>query len=68
MSFSVTLGVMPDYLFDGKGMKIDGVKDGKPASVAGMEKGDIVVKMGEMQVVDMQTYMKCLSFLNQVIK
>ena len=62
MSFSVTLGVMPDYLFDGKGMKIDGVKDGKPASVAGMEKGDIVVKMGEMQVVDMQTYMKCLSF------
>ncbi|MEZ4911112.1 MAG: M20/M25/M40 family metallo-hydrolase [Saprospiraceae bacterium] len=61
MNFSVTLGVMPDYLFDGKGMKIDGVKDGKPAALAGMQKGDIVVKMGDIQVIDMQSYMKCLS-------
>ena len=61
MNFSVTLGVMPDYLFDGKGMKIDGVKDGKPAALAGMLKGDIVVQMGDIQVTDMQSYMKCLS-------
>ena len=65
MSFSVTLGVMPDYLFDGKGMKIDGVKDGKPASLSGMEKGDIVVKMGDLEVIDMQSYMKCLSIFKQ---
>ncbi|MBK9734151.1 MAG: M28 family peptidase [Saprospiraceae bacterium] len=65
MSFSVTLGVMPDYLFDGKGMKIDGVKDGKPAGLSGMEKGDIVIKMGDLEVVDMQSYMKCLSFFKQ---
>jgi hypothetical protein len=34
--FKVTLGVVPDYLYDGKGMRIDGVTDGKPAANAGL--------------------------------
>lgn len=59
--FTVTLGVMPDYLFEGEGMKIDGVNDGKPASKAGMQAGDIVVQMGDVKVVDMMSYMKALS-------
>ncbi len=61
MAFTVTLGVMPDYMYDGKGMKIDGTKDGKAANLAGIQKGDIVIKMGELDVPDMQSYMKCLS-------
>lgn len=61
MAFSVTLGVMPDYLYDGVGLKLDGVKDGKPAQVSGLIKGDIITKMGELEVPDMQSYMKCLS-------
>lgn len=59
--FKVTLGVVPDYLYDGKGMRIDGVSDGKPAQVAGMQKGDIVVKVGEFEIIDMMSYMKSLS-------
>jgi len=59
-AFKVTLGVIPDYLFDGKGMRIDGVREGKTASVAGMKKGDIVIKMGDIKVVDMMSYMKAL--------
>lgn len=59
--FTVTLGVMPDYLFQGDGMRIDGVTDGRPASKAGFEKGDIVIKMGETKVEGMQSYMKALS-------
>lgn len=59
--FSVTLGVMPDYLYDGEGMKIDGVTKGKPASKAGMQAGDVVTKLGEVKVVDMMSYMKALS-------
>lgn len=62
--FKVTLGVIPDYLFDGEGMRIDGVKEDRPAGNAGMEKGDIVVKMGEFEVKDMMSYMKCLSKFN----
>lgn len=59
--FKVSLGVVPDYLFDGKGMRIDGVTEGKPAAAAGLEKGDIVVKLGDSTVVDMMSYMKALS-------
>lgn len=59
--FSVTLGVMPDYIYDGVGMKIDGVTEGKPAQKAGLMKGDIVTKLGDVDVKDMQTYMEALS-------
>jgi S1-C subfamily serine protease len=46
--FKVTLGVVPDYLYDGKGMRIDGVTDGKPAAAAGLRKvGDVVVEASE---------------------
>ena len=59
--FTVTLGVMPDYMFQGDGMRLDGVTDGRPASNAGFEAGDIVIQMGEHKVDGMQTYMKALS-------
>jgi len=59
--FSVTLGVMPDYTFDGEGMRIDGVTEGKPAAKAGLIKGDIVVQLGAEVIKDMTGYMKALS-------
>lgn len=59
--FTVTLGVMPSYMFEGEGMKIDGVTEGKPASVAGMKAGDVVIQMEDVKVVDMMSYMKALS-------
>jgi len=59
--FTVTLGVMPDYVFAGKGMRIDGVTDGKTAFKAGIEAGDIVTKMGNYNVNDMMSYMEALS-------
>jgi len=59
--FKVTLGVIPDYLFDGKGMRIDGVSSGRPAEKAGFEKGDIVIKLGNTDITDMMSYMKGLS-------
>ena len=59
--FKVALGVMPDYLFDGKGMRIDGVTEDRPAAVAGLQKGDVVIQMGDSTVVDMMSYMRALS-------
>lgn len=55
--FTVTLGVIPDYLYSGNGMRIDGVSEGKVAQKAGMQKGDIVIQMGDVEVVDMMSYM-----------
>lgn len=59
--FKVTMGVMPDYTYDGEGMRIDGVTDGKPASKAGLIKGDVVIKLGDTEVKNVQDYMKALS-------
>ena len=60
-AFKVTLGVMPDYVYDGKGMRIDGVIDGRPGKKAGLEKGDIIIGMGDMEVEDIYDYMEGLS-------
>jgi len=59
--FTVSLGVVPDYLFDGDGMRIDGVTEGKPAATAGLEKGDVVTRLGDSTIVDMMDYMRALS-------
>ena len=60
-SFSVTLGIMPDYLSEEIGLRIDGVSKGKLASRIGILKGDIILKMGNVTVTDIMTYMEALS-------
>ena len=61
VSFKVTLGIMPDYSFEGKGIKIDAVNEGKPALRAGMQAGDVLIQLGEYTINNMQDYMKALS-------
>ncbi len=60
-AFKVALGVVPDYLFTGEGMRIDGVSDDKPAQKAGLQKGDVVKKLDTISVTDMMSYMKALA-------
>jgi S1-C subfamily serine protease len=59
--FTVTLGVVPDYMFDGQGMKISAVNDDKPAHKAGLLAGDVVTALGKHKVTDMTSYMQALS-------
>ena len=59
--FKVGLGVIPDYLFDGKGMRIDGVSKDRAAEKGGLLKGDIVIQLGDSVVTNMMSYMKALS-------
>jgi len=63
--FKVGLGVVPDYLFDGKGMRIDGMREETPAFAAGLQKGDIVIKLGDSNVTDMMSYMRALSLFEK---
>ncbi len=60
-SFKVTLGVMPDYVYDGEGMRIDAVLDDRPAKIAGLEGGDIIIKIGDIDVKNIYDYMEGLS-------
>jgi hypothetical protein len=64
-SFKVTLGVMPDYMFSGEGMRIDGVKENRPAALAGLKQGDVVVRLGANKILDMSSYMEALGKFNE---
>lgn len=64
-SFKVSLGVMPDYAFSGAGMKLDGVTEGRPAIKAGLQRGDVITKVGSYEVGSVQDYMQALSKLNK---
>lgn len=60
----VTLGVMPDFAGQEKsGLRIDAVTSGKPASVAGMKKGDIITAINGMKVGNIYDYMSRLNSL-----
>jgi hypothetical protein len=58
--FKVTMGVMPDYAFEEVGLRLDGVSDGKPADKAGLKAGDIILKIGERDVNNVNVYMEIL--------
>lgn len=64
-AFKVTLGIMPDYVFEGKGVRADGVTDGRPAHKAGLLPGDVIIQLGETVVNNMQDYMKALSLFSK---
>lgn len=59
--FTVTLGIMPDYTFNGNGVRADGVSDGRPAQRAGLKAGDVIVQLGDYPVPSLEKYMEALS-------
>jgi C-terminal processing protease CtpA/Prc len=59
--FKVTLGIMPDYAFQGEGLRVDGVIADRPAAHAGILPGDIIIRLGRDDVRGMQSYMEALS-------
>lgn len=58
--FSVTMGIMPDYTYSGKGVRADGISEGKPAQKAGLKAGDILLRVGEYTISSMESYMQTL--------
>lgn len=58
--FKVTLGVIPDYLYSGKGLRIDGAKEGRPGAKAGLIKGDTIIELGDFPIEDIYGYMDAL--------
>jgi hypothetical protein len=64
MAFKVTLGVVPDYAgpSDGsKGLLLSGVRPEGPAGRAGLERGDLIVRIGDTPIEDIQGYMGVLA-------
>ncbi len=62
--YKVTLGIMPDYADTGDGLHVDGVTDNRPADLAGIKAGDILLKIGTCPVKEVYSYMECLAKIN----
>jgi hypothetical protein len=56
MGFRVSLGVMPDYAEEVEGLKITGTREGGPAEKAGLKAGDVIVRVGSIQVKNIYDY------------
>ena len=65
MNLEVTLGVVPNYGFDGEGMQIDAVREGKPGAIAGIIANDIVISLAGKSITSMGDYMKALGGLKK---
>jgi hypothetical protein len=60
----VTLGIMPDVTTtDNKGLRVDFATPGKPAQLAGIQKGDRIVAINGLPVTNIYDYMTRLQAL-----
>jgi len=50
------LGTLPDFTEEVGGYKLAGVFDGSPAAAAGLQKGDVLVRLGGREVTDLATF------------
>ncbi|WP_044967441.1 M20/M25/M40 family metallo-hydrolase [Sorangium sp. So ce145] len=61
--FRASLGTMPDYAYQGPGVKLTGVRPDAPASRAGMQGGDVIVRIGAHAVTNIHDFMFALGDL-----
>lgn len=62
--YKVTLGIMPSYADSKDGLQIDGVTEKRPADLAGIRAGDVLIRIGKCEVKEVYSYMDCLSKVN----
>jgi GNAT superfamily N-acetyltransferase len=55
-----SLGTMPDFSFDGPGVRIQQVTPGSAAEIAGIRAGDVVTALGGEVVSDLRSYSSAL--------
>lgn len=58
---NVSLGVIPDYTFNGEGLRINGVSPKRTAESLGLAAGDVLIKLGDHRIFDINSYMNALS-------
>jgi len=64
MALKARLGTIPDYAgpADGSpGLLLSDVRPDSPAEAAGLQRGDIIVQIGDMEIASVQDYMVVLS-------
>ncbi|MCW8813090.1 MAG: PDZ domain-containing protein, partial [Chlorobium sp.] len=60
----VSSGTMPDFEYSGEGVKIGAVMPDSPAEKGGLQKGDIIVKLNDIQIKNLTDYSNALKNFN----
>jgi hypothetical protein len=53
-------GIMPDFAFQGNGVKAADVAAESPAAKAGLQKGDVIIKLGDQSIGNLKDYSNAL--------
>jgi len=61
--FKVSLGVMPDYAFTGKGLLLEAIRKNRAGEKAGLQSGDIIIKLGSVKINNIYDYVAALGML-----
>jgi aminopeptidase N len=56
----VSLGTMPDFAFQGPGVRVTGVTSDSPAAKAGIQKGDVLLSLGGKPMKDLRSFSQLL--------
>jgi aminopeptidase YwaD len=55
-----TLGLMPDFGFDGVGLRVQAVMEDRPGHKAGLQNGDIIIRVDGAEVQEIESYMEAI--------
>jgi aminopeptidase YwaD len=64
-AFKVSLGVIPDFTYEGEGFCAGTIIKGRPSDEAGMQNGDVVVQINDRKVTGINEYMEILGELEE---
>jgi aminopeptidase YwaD len=56
----VDMGIMPDFSFQEEGLRIGACLKNKLAATTGFQSGDVIIKIGEYPIYDVDDYVKAL--------
>lgn len=56
----VSTGSVPDFTFSGEGVKIADLSPDSPAAKAGLQKADVIIKLGQFKVTNLRDYSEAL--------
>ncbi|MGE5344174.1 MAG: M20/M25/M40 family metallo-hydrolase [Candidatus Omnitrophota bacterium] len=59
----VGTGMMPDFSYEGKGFRVGMVSPGSPAEKAGLQKGDVIIKIANTEIANVREYSDVLKTL-----
>jgi hypothetical protein len=52
----VRFGSVPDFAFQGPGVKLSGVTPGSPAEKAGLREGDVILRIDDSEIADLRAF------------